>query len=95
MIYQGKEIYYDFNGMENKKSKKKKQTIADKYGYTAAIKKRSTFFGGAKDWYIKEYHKQAFTIALGYGKISLPYSELETMKYGKKICLTAIDETYM
>lgn len=93
---QGKEIYYDFNGMENKKSKETAQAIADKCGYTAAIPKGTASFGGAKDWYIKEYHKQAFTVELGYGKNPLPYSELEKMKYDtKKICLTAIDETYM
>lgn len=92
---QGKEIYYDFNGMESKKSKTTAEKIARKCGYRAAIPTGTASFGGAKDWYIKEFHKQAFTVELGYGKNPLPHSELYEMENDtKKICLTAIDETY-
>lgn len=92
---QGKEIYYDFNSMENKRSKRTAEIIADKCGYRAAIPTGTASFGGAKDWYIKEYHKQAFTIELGYGRNPLPHSQLYEMERDtKKICLTAIDETY-
>ncbi len=92
---QGKEIYYDFNGMENKRSKRTAQIIADKCGYKAAVPSGTASFGGAKDWYIKEFHKQAFTVELGYGKNPLPHSQLSEMERDtKKICLTAIGETY-
>ena len=81
--------------MENKESKKTATLIANKCGYKAVIPTGTAAFGGAKDWYIKEYHKQAFTVELGYGKNPLPHSELREMEYDtKKICLTAIDETY-
>lgn len=92
---QGKEIYYDFNGLENKKSKETAQIIANKCGYKATVPIGTASYGGAKDWYIKEFHKQAFTVELGYGKNPLPHSSLKEMEYDtKKICLTAISETY-
>lgn len=77
---QGKEIYYDFNNMENKSSKEIAEKVAQKFGYTAVHPKGTAGFGGAKDWYIKEYHKQAFTIELGKGTNPLPHSQLEEMK---------------
>ncbi len=92
---QGKEIYYDFNGMENKESKTVAEKIAGVCGYTVCTPTGTASFGGAKDWYIKEYHKKAFTVELGYGKNPLPHSQLTEMERDtKKICLAAIDETY-
>ena len=90
---QGKEIYYDFNGMENKRSKTTAEKIADCCGYTAALPTGTASFGGAKDWFIKEFHKQAFTVELGTGKNPLPDTQLPFMKEDTiKICFTAIDE---
>ena len=92
---QGKEIYYDFNGMENKLAKENAEYVAKKCGYTAATPTGTASFGGAKDWYIKEYHKQAFTVELGFGKNPLPHSQLEEMKRDAfKICLGFIDRIF-
>ena len=92
---QGKEIYYDFNGLENKRAKATATTIAKKCGYTVSRPVGAATFGGAKDWYIKEYHKQAFTVELGKGKNPLPLSELEQMAEDTKtICTSAIDEIF-
>lgn len=92
---QGKEIYYDYNGMENTRSKKTAEVIADVCGYKTVIPKGTAAFGGAKDWYIKEYNEQAFTVELGLGKNPLPISELPQMEADtEKICLAAINEVF-
>ncbi|MGM9935954.1 MAG: M14 family zinc carboxypeptidase [Candidatus Ornithomonoglobus sp.] len=92
---QGKEIYYDFNGMENKRSEATAEAIADKCGYFAAVPTGTAAFGGAKDWYIQKYHKQAFTVELGKGTNPLPLSQLDEMSEDTiKICMTAISEVF-
>ena len=89
---QGKEIYYDFNGMENKLAKGNAEYIADLCGYRAATTEGTASFGGAKDWYIQEYHKEAYTIELGYGKNPLPHSQLDDMiRDTYTICMGLID----
>ena len=93
---QGKEIYYDYNGMENKGSKRTAEAIAKACGYRAVIPTGTAAFGGAKDWYIKEYKKQAFTAELGLGTNPLPVSELTQMKTDTEIiCLTAMNEVFL
>lgn len=77
---QGREVYYDFNGLESKTSKETALNIAKACGYTASVPTGTATFGGAKDWYIKEFHKEAFTIELGQGKNPLPHSQLSDMK---------------
>ena len=90
---QGKEIYYDFNGMESERSEKTAKAIARKCGYKAGHPAGTAVFGGAKDWYLQEYHKQAFTVELGMGKNPLPHSQLYEMSRDvKKICIAAIKE---
>ena len=92
---QGKEIYYDFNGLEDKRSKAIADAIAKKSGYTVSRPIATASFGGAKDWYIKEYHKPAFTVELGKGKNPLPVSELEQMVSDTKtICMAALDAVF-
>ena len=92
---QGKEIYYDFNGLENKRAKATAEKIAKKCGYTVSKPVGTASYGGAKDWYIKEYHKQAFTVELGLGKNPLPLTELDLMvKDTETICVSAIDEVF-
>lgn len=76
---QGKEIYYDFNGMESKSARQNAEYAAQKCGYIAATPVGSASFGGAKDFYIKEFGKAAFTVELGIGKNPLPHSQLNSM----------------
>ena len=89
---QGKEIYFDFNGLENKLAKGNAEYIAKISGYKAATTEGTASFGGAKDWYIQEYHKEAYTVELGTGKNPLPHSQLDEMATDtRKICLGLID----
>lgn len=92
---QGREIYYDFNGLENKHSKETALNIAKICGYTVTKPDGTASFGGAKDWYIKEFHKEAFTIELGQGKNPLPHSQLSDMKKDIfNICSYLINKNY-
>ncbi len=76
---QGKEIYYDFNGLESKSAKQNAECVAKITGYKAAVPEGTANFGGAKDYYIQEYHKEAYTVELGMGKNPLPHSALPEM----------------
>lgn len=92
---QGKEIYYDFNGMESKLAKTNAEEVAKICGYKAASPSGTATFGGAKDWYIKEFHKQAYTIELGCGKNPLPQSQLPDMSEDTlRICMELIDRVF-
>ena len=76
---QGKEIYYDFNGLESKSAKQNAEYVAKITRYKAAVPEGTASFGGAKDYYVQEYHKEAYTIELGMGKNPLPHSALPEM----------------
>lgn len=92
---QGKEIYYDFNGMEHPHAQETAINLAKICGYTAAKPSGTAAFGGAKDYYIKEFHKEAFTIELGQGRNPLPHSELFNMKNDVyKICNYLVRKNY-
>lgn len=92
---QGKEIYYDFKGMENKHSKENAEYVAKRCGYNANTPTGTAAFGGAKDWYIKEYHKEAYTVELGLGKNPLPQSSLDEMIADINIiCTTFINRVF-
>ncbi len=89
---QGKEIYYDFNGMESKLARTNAGEVAKLAGYKAVKPEGTAAFGGAKDWYIQEYNKEAYTVELGLGKNPLPPSQLDEMiRDTYKICIGFID----
>ncbi len=93
---QGKEIYYDFNNMENKGAEETGKAIAASCGYKLCRPTGTAAFGGAKDWYIQEFRKQAFTVELGSGKNPLPNSQLPQMeKDVYNICMTAINKIFL
>ena len=93
---QGKEIYYDFNGLENKCAKENAEFVAKKCGYIAETPTGTASFGGAKDWYIQEFNKEAYTIELGLGKNPLPDTELNEMKNDVfNICTEFIDRVFI
>lgn len=92
---QGREIYYDFNGLETEKSTQSALEIAKICGYTVAKPTGTASFGGAKDWYIQEFNKEAFTIELGQGKNPLPHSQLPSItKDVFNICMYLIRRNY-
>ena len=74
---QGKEIYYSFDGTNEKKAFLAAQKLADISGYTLIRPTGSDSYGGCKDWFIMEFGKLGFTIEIGKGKNPLPISMID------------------
>ncbi len=76
---QGREIYYDFDGMTGERSLEMAQKMAQESGYAVCVPEGSAAFGGCKDWFIKEFGKEGFTVEIGCGKNPLPMSMLDNV----------------
>ncbi|MDO5396447.1 MAG: M14 family metallocarboxypeptidase [bacterium] len=74
---QGREIYYDFDGLAAEKSRRLAEQMASESGYALKSPAGTAAFGGCKDWFIKEYGKSGFTVEIGFGKNPLPMSQLD------------------
>lgn len=92
---QGKEIYYDFDGITAENSRKLAEEMAKVSGYAVSTPTGSAAFGGCKDWFIKEFGKAGFTIEIGSGKNPLPMEKLnEIYDENALIILKAMEELY-
>lgn len=90
---QGREIYYDFDGMASKKSEELARKMAQESGYAVSVPTGTATFGGCKDWFIKEFGKDGFTVEIGMGKNPLPMSMLDDVyDENAKIILCAMRE---
>lgn len=90
---QGKEIYYDFNGYQDKNAKNIAQKMSQISGYEVKKAEGSAAYGGCKDWFLKEFGRSGFTVEIGSGKNPLPISELEhILEENSKIILCAMSE---
>lgn len=92
---QGREIYYDFDGIVAENSLKLARKMAEESGYAVCIPTGSAAFGGCKDWFIKEFGKAGFTVEIGSGKNPLPIEMLnEIYDENSKIVLKTMEELY-
>jgi g-D-glutamyl-meso-diaminopimelate peptidase len=92
---QGREIYYDFDGITAEKSKALAERMAQVSGYAPCVPEGSASFGGCKDWFIKEFGKAGFTIEIGSGQNPLPMEKLnEIYDENAMIILKAMEELY-
>ncbi len=90
---QGREIYYDFDGLTAVRSEEIAKRMARESGYAVAIPTGSASYGGCKDWFIKEFGKEGFTIEIGKGKNPLPMQMLDDVyEENARIVLTAMTE---
>ncbi len=90
---QGREIYYDFDGMESKRSEEIAEKLAEESGYAVCRPTGTAAFGGCKDWFIKEFGKEGFTVEIGSGENPLPMSDLDNIyEENKKLILRAMEE---
>lgn len=90
---QGKEIYYDFDGMENKRAFEVAKKMAEESGYEVCKPEGTAAFGGCKDWFIKEYGRLGFTVEIGSGQNPLPMSMLDDIyEENAKLTLCAVEE---
>ncbi len=90
---QGKEIYYDFDGMTGKRSLEIARKMAEASGYAVCIPDGTASFGGCKDWFIKEFGREGFTVEIGVGKNPLPMEMLDDIySENVKIILRVAEE---
>lgn len=90
---QGREIYYDFGGLESKRARSIALKLSDASGYTVAHPTGTAAFGGCKDWFIGEFGKEGYTIEIGEGKNPLPDEALyEIYDENARLVLTAMNE---
>lgn len=90
---QGREIYYDFDGMTAARSEEIAARMAKDSGYAVTVPKGTAVFGGCKDWFIKEFGREGFTIEIGRGKNPLPMKMLdEIYDENARLILAAMDE---
>ncbi len=84
---QGREIYYDFDGIAAKRSLEIAEKMAKESGYAVRRPEGTAAFGGCKDWFIKEFGKSGFTVEIGIGKNPLPMKQLDEI-YEENVRLT-------
>lgn len=90
---QGEEIYYDFNGQTGNRSKEIADRMAEESGYKVCRPEGTAVFGGCKDWFIKEFGREGFTIEMGKGKNPLPMKMMnDVFEPCAKIILCAMEE---
>lgn len=90
---QGREIYYDFDGMTAMRSEEIAEKMAKESGYAVKRPVGSAAYGGCKDWFIKEFGKEGFTIEMGSGKNPLPDSALdEIFEENARMALCIMEE---
>jgi len=88
---QGEEIYYDFDGLAGEKARRTAEKLSRASGYPVCVTEGTASFGGLKDWFIKEYGKQGFTVEMGRGKNPLDEKRLdEFYKDNAKLVLAAM-----
>lgn len=90
---QGSEIYYDFDGMAGEKSRKLAKKMAKESGYAVCIPTGTAAYGGCKDWFIKKFGRDGFTVEIGKGKNPLPLSMFDDVyEDNARIILSAMEE---
>lgn len=90
---QGGEIYYDFDGMAGERSEEIAKKLAEESGYIACAPTGTAVFGGCKDWFIKEFGREGFTVEIGHGKNPLPMEALdEVYDENERLVLRAMRE---
>lgn len=90
---QGREIYYDFDGMTGKRSEEIAKKLAEESGYAVCRPTGTASFGGCKDWFIKEFGREGFTVEIGEGKNPLSMKKLDDIyEENEKLVLRAMEE---
>lgn len=90
---QGKEIYYDFDGMAEMSSYEIANKMSEISGYKTTSTQGTASYGGCKDWFIKEFSKPGFTVEMGLGKNPLPTENIEEIyTENSLIILTGLEE---
>ena len=74
---QGKDIYWQFLDYFVPGARELGEKLAQVSGYTLAEPPSESGFAGYKDWFIKVFHRPAYTIEAGSGANPLPLSQFD------------------
>ena len=74
---QGKEIYWQFNGIRVPGARELGELFAQVSGYTLTDPESESSYAGYKDWFIKTFRRPGFTIEVGSGVNPLPLSQFD------------------
>ncbi len=72
---QGEEVYWNYDGEAPLFAEKFAKVFAISSGYSLSAPEGLAVGGGFKDWFIKKFHRPAFTIEVGKGKNPLPIED--------------------
>lgn len=72
---QGKEIYWQFDGIEVPGAEELGQRFAEVSGYTLTAPAEVSSYAGYKDWFIKTFRRPGYTIEVGSGVNPLPLEQ--------------------
>lgn len=75
----GEEIYWDYGGKADYRTKTVASILARLSGYKLAQPDPGAAHGGLKDWYLMNYSGPALTVECGAGESPLPRSSLPSM----------------
>lgn len=76
---QGKEIYWQFMGLEPSEAEQIGEAFSNSSGYLLAEVPFASSFAGFKDWFIQDYRRPGYTIEAGIGTNPLPISQFPTI----------------
>ena len=83
---QGKEIYWDFDGIFVPGAEELGQKMAQVSGYTLAQPAPNSSNAGYKDWFIEIFQRPGYTVEVGRGENPLPISQFPEI-YGDNLPL--------
>ena len=74
---QGREIYWQFGGIQIPGAKELGERFAQVSGYTLTDAPYESGFAGYKDWFIQKFNRPGYTIEAGRGENPLPLSQFD------------------
>ena len=74
---QGREIYWQFDGIFVPGAEELGRAFAAASSYTLADTPYASSFAGFKDWFIQEFRRPGYTIEVGLGENPLPLSQFD------------------
>ena len=74
---QGKEIYWQFGGIEVEGARELGEKFAQVSGYTLTDPPPNSSYAGYKDWFIQQFRKPGYTVEVGMGTNPLPLSQFD------------------
>ena len=74
---QGKEIYWQFDGIEVPGARELGERLAAVSGYTLTEPAEVSSYAGYKDWFIKVFRRPGYTVEVGSGVNPLPLAQFD------------------